>query len=130
MQDCILGVATDDPVAALDDHYSEFWGVYVGESTTVCVTRNDIETSRRIDFDTLRITTVPELGTAQVVVSDDTPECGRQIQYRAPGRVGDEPVEDTFAYEICDQDPDRRCAAAQVQMTVYPADYESYWLIE
>ena len=123
-------LAADDPMAALDDHYSEFSGVYVTETTTMCVTDNDIETNRRIDFDTLRITTAPELGTAQVVASDDTPGCRRQIQYSAPDSVGDEPVQDTLAYEICDQNPDRRCAAALAQITVYPADYESYWLIE
>ena len=123
-------LAADDSIAALDDHYSQFSGVYVGESTTLCVTRNDIETDRRIDFDTLRITTAPRLGTAQVVDSDDTPDCGRQVQYSAPDRVGDEPVEDTLAYEICDQGPDRRCSAARVQITVYPSDYEPYWLIE
>ena len=123
-------LAADDPIAALDDHYSEFSGVYVAGTTTMCVTRNDIETDRRIDFETLSITTAPDLGTAQVVASDDTPDCGRQIHYSAPDSVGDQPVEDTLAYEICDQNPDRQCAAARVQVTVYPANFESYWLIE
>jgi len=59
----ITVLAADDPVAALDDHYSEFSGVYVGETTTVCVTDNDIETDRRIDLDTPRlpIPTLPKL---------------------------------------------------------------------
>ena len=122
-------LAADDPVTALDDHYSEFSGVYVGETTTMCVTDNDIETDRRIDLDTLRITAAPELGTAEVVASEDTPDCGRQIQYHAPYSVGDE-VEDTLAYEICDQSPDRQCTTARVSITVYPADYEPHWLIE
>ena len=126
----ITVLAADDPVAALDDHYSQFSGVYVGETTTMCVTDNDIETDRRIDLDTLRITAAPELGTAEVVASEDSPDCGRQIQYRAPYGVGDEEVEDTLAYEICDQSPDRQCATAQVKIAVYPAGYEAYWLIE
>lgn len=53
----------DDPIAARDDHVP----IGVGETVEHAVTPNDIETSRRIDIDTLEIVAPPELGTASVL---------------------------------------------------------------
>ena len=118
----------DDPIAAIDDHVP----VAVGETVEHPVTANDVETSRRIDIDTLRIVAPPELGTASVLdlSLDQTGRAGaaRVIQYTPHDLDIDyeDRLEDSVTYQICDKGPDPQCSTAELRMTVFPSGYP-YW---
>ena len=118
----ILGA--DDPIAAVDDHLL----IAVGETLEHAVTDNDVETSRRIDIDTLEIVAWPELGSASVL---DTPpeqvwQPERVIQYTPDNLDIDDydRLEDSLTYRICDRGPDTQCATAQLRISVYPRGYD------
>ena len=121
----ILG--PDDPVAAQDDHVP----VAVGVTVEHAVTANDVETSRRVDIDTLEIVAPPELGTASVL---DVPldqirwvGAARVIQYTSHHDLdiddGDS-LEDSLTYQICKKGPDPQCSTAQLRITVHPRGYD------
>ena len=114
----ILG--PDDPIAAMDDNLE----ISVGETLEHPVTDNDVETSRRIDPDTLEIVAPPRLGTAAVF--DMPPDrygiVERVIQYTPNDLVLDEGSrDDRLTYRICDRGPDPRCATAQLRITIHPS---------
>ena len=122
----ILG--PDDPIGAVDDHLV----IGVGETLEHAVTDNDVETSRRIDIDTLEIVEPPEVGTAAVVeVVNQSGAEERVIQF-TPHYVKineDDHLEDSLTYQICDRGPDPRCSTARMRMTIYPSGYP-YWAYE
>ena len=121
----ILG--PDDPVAAQDDHVPVGVGVAVEHPVTV----NDVETSRRIDIDTLEIVAPPGLGTASVldVPLDQIRRVGaaRVIQYTTHHNLdiddGDS-LEDSLTYQVCDKGPDPQCSAARLLITIHSRGYD------